>query len=526
MPAAKAQPHVGPPSMSVSRPGQFNDKFMKATREGFARSQGSGKQRPSSAPVPGRRRGAEERPGAKAKPAASVPGSPAAAGKEMTQIPLLAVMDKLRQLKQATNAAAPEGSASPTAGSPEAFSEAASPKPGVVQAHGDAVCRPSACFSTGQDHDPWSRFAASHETANKTRGLIPAHGWYEVHYTSMRPKTATCDFRRRVIHSPRQRPASAHQLVGRPTEIEEEVLLPIRDAQEDRPASGLHHDYEPMSKALPRPPPGRQAVELSGVADDFLCQDLKASHARPPAWTIVACQAKEKLAAVESAPRPDSAPLRAPSCGVDFDRALPRDRAVIGIGHQTPAAIIDPKDELGVGGRVVEDRSRAKDLAAGLPGSGICFAKQAPREALDSLGEQDEDHGPHEQRARRWPLAAGSTSAPDLHTKLPRGRNAIQGLRTFQQEPIMQRVVGVGLVPDAMLDQATFGKPAPASTRRQPRGADATARQRAHMAKTKSFHRSASASRTAVQRVANNCRTSHLRPRRSQSQSSPLLAAT
>lgn len=225
--------------------------------------------------------------------------------------------------------------------------------------------------------------------------------------------------------------------------------------------------------------------EVSEPADDVLQQDIKGHpKLRYPHWDFVKTLGRKPLLQEDSLGCPGKYDVNldtvsaVPKEGVAFDK-LSRTVNVANLGYIAPAASVHPEHKRSPGG-CVPDRSRAKDNLRLRAVNVNNFDKELPRPPLPAVSQEYHDlEDPLAScdvlvRALTYDADSADRSvthrrdlAPAYSTMLPRGRDAVQGLRNLQGDTAVRGSVG-------LLFKETTGQLKHSVDAREGRAADGT----------------------------------------------------
>mmetsp|Transcript_33535 Transcript_33535/g.106356 ORF Transcript_33535/g.106356 Transcript_33535/m.106356 type:complete len:580 (+) Transcript_33535:106-1845(+) len=360
--------------------------------------------------------------------------------------------------------------------------------------------RVQASFASRGMHDgAWtSKFTAAHSPGalNRWEEQRPDPGWYKVQYGLVHERQPTCDFRERPRHVPLVpvggvvdtlvSPSAAPIAGGNvsPAALRDAFLTAV-DSSEDMDGSPktVHElaaqgaaapsrhgaaALEQMALTSPRGDLGRVGRvhvlmhEVSHPSEDLLQQDLKAfpKNTRSPEWDFAKAKGRSPLMCTDSSSTPGKydvslgcvKPL--PKGGVQFAHALSRSASAAALGHGAMPAMLHPEEKRSPGG-CVHDRSKAKDtvrhrtlhvnnfnreLERPEPGREQLYHNTCDPAACEAVLQRDLSFDAN--MADRW-VTCRRDIAPGYTRMLPRGRDAVQGLRALQHDLGVRGSVGL-----------------------------------------------------------------------------------
>jgi len=241
-------------------------------------------------------------------------------------------------------------------------------------------------------------------------------------------------------------------------------------AGRSKSAVGKALALEQMGLASPRPELGKIGRvhvlmhEVSEPAENLLQQDIKGyPKMRYPLWDFEKPGPRKPLMEKDERQPPGKydakwesiAPL--PRSGIPFDRAMSRNVPVQNLGYSAPPAVLHPDEKRSPGG-CVADRSTAKDLVRRRITNVNDFPKELPRPSIERSLTFHVESDASACEAVLWrdltfdaDLADRSVTsrrdvAPTYRRMMPRGREAVQGVRALQSDLGVRGSVGLGFV--------------------------------------------------------------------------------
>eukprot|EP00927_Polykrikos_kofoidii_P032412 TRINITY_DN27620_c0_g1_i1.p1 TRINITY_DN27620_c0_g1~~TRINITY_DN27620_c0_g1_i1.p1 ORF type:complete len:612 (+),score=106.27 TRINITY_DN27620_c0_g1_i1:237-2072(+) len=361
------------------------------------------------------------------------------------------------------------------------------------------------CFKSQGIEAGWtSKFTAMHDVGalNRRQEHKPDPGWYRMHYQLVHHRTPAWDFGERPRTMSRaamqaqdeasrravpeageatgSRPSSNAGDPGGGTTSDGAFLTGVSledpsdlHCAENSPQKESKQTKTAMALATERPElrkVGRVPVhghEVSLPSDSLLQQDIKTDKFRAPEWNFSQTAGRKASAADSKLPpgkydyNLDIVGPRA-KVGMSFERQLQRDVCVRNLGYSAPPRVLHPdedrtqKSASTLRGPML-DRSLAKDAVRSRVTNVRDMSLDLERPVPTSASQEYHDKRDPEvcdgvlQRSLAFDPEVASAAvrkrqdvAPDFRRMLPRGRSAVQGVRSLQGDTAVRGSVGFG----------------------------------------------------------------------------------